>query len=249
MKRTMVIAGVLATLLLSSLTCLAQSQSRSDILKEIEAKRAELVALEKSFLEPGEEDRSRYAEFLGQPDTGIIRLLPREKFDAEVYKDNKTTIGMRGGGAYYHFTSKTHAYGYGSDIELDHDQLMTGFAGADYGMLTDLGDIPLESVGLETPAVTVLAAYKTPQEEPLARSEARRISQGAELDGLAVKRRVPLKLNSTYLVRSINYRTSDVLVAFKVVRIDSDGSAVLLWKLLKKYETPKLKPVEVVEIR
>jgi hypothetical protein len=249
MKRITVITGFLATFLVSSLIGLGQTQSRSDMLKELETKRAELVALEKSFLEPGEEDRSLYSEFLRQPDTGLIRLLPREKFDSDVYKDNKTTIGMRGGGAYYHFSSRTHAYGYGSDIELDHGQLSTGFAGADYGMLTDLGDIPLESVGLETPAANLLAAYKTPQEEPLARSEARRISQGAELDGLAVKRRVPMKLNSTYLVRSINYRTSDVLVAFKVVRIDADGSAVLLWKLLKKYETPNLKRAEVVEIR
>ena len=249
MKRITVITGFLATFLVSSLIGLGQTQSRSEMLKELKAKRAEIAALEKSFLEPAEEDRSLYSEFLRQPDTGLIRLLPRDKFDAEVYKDNKTTIGIRGGGAYYHFTSRTHAYGYGSDIELDHGQLSTGFAGADYGMLTDLGDIPLENVGLDTPAVNVLAAYKTPQEEPLARSEARRISQGAELDGLAVKRRIPMKLNSTYLVRSINYRTSDVLVAFKVVRIDSDGSAVILWKLLKKYETPNLKRAEVVEIR
>ena len=49
-----------------------------------------------------------------------------------------------------------------------------------------------------------------------------------------------MKLDSTYLLRSINYRSSDVLVAFKVVRIDSDGSAVLLWKLLQKYPKPQL---------
>jgi len=46
--------------------------------------------------------------------------------------------------------------------------------------------------------------------------------------------RVPLKLNSTYLLRSVDSAPSDVLVAFKVVRIDSDESAIILWKLLKK---------------
>src|SRR4026208_506116 len=105
MKRITVIAGFLATFLLSSLIGLGQTQSRSEILRELETKRAEIAALEKSFLEPAEEDRSVYSEFLRQPDTGLIRLLPRDKFDSEVYKDNKTTIGIRGGGAYYHFTS------------------------------------------------------------------------------------------------------------------------------------------------
>lgn len=249
MKRMMVIAGVVATFLLSSLTVLGQSQSRSDMLKELQAKRAELATLEKNFLEPGEEDRLRYAEFLGQPDTGLIRLLPREKFDSEVYKNNKQTIAMRGGGAYYSFIRKTHVYGHGSDISLDQGQLMTGFAGTDYGMLHDLGDVPLENVGTETPAVALFAAYRVAREEQIARSEYRRLAQGAELEGLPVRSRVPLKLNSTYLIRSINYLSSDVLVAFKVVRIDSDGSATILWKLLKKNEKPKLRSAEVVEIR
>ena len=248
MKRITVITGVLATFLLSSLTVLGQSQSRSDMLKELHAKRAELAALEKRFLEPGEEDRMRYAEFLGQPDTGLIRLLPREKFDSDVYKNNKQTIAMRGGGAYYSFPSKTHVYGHGSDIELDQGQLHVGFAGADYGMLTDLGDIPLENVGANTPAVTLFAAYKPARHEQIARQEYRRLAQGAELEGLPVKNRVPVKLNSTYLLRSINYSSSDVLVALKVVRIDSDGSAVILWKLLKKYGKPKFTPAETVDI-
>jgi hypothetical protein len=249
MKRITVITGFLATFLLSSLIGLGQAQSRSDVLREIETKRAELVALEKSFLEPGEEDRARYAEFLRQPDTGLIRLLPREKFDTEVYKNNKKTITMRGGGAYYSFTSKTHAYGYGSDISLDKGYLQTGFAGLDYGMLNNLGDVSLESVGLETPAATLLGAYKPAKLEQEIRTEQRRVSEGAELEGLQVKRRVPMVLHSTYLLRSIDYGTADVLVAFKVVRIDSDGSATLLWKLLKKFEKPQYPRAEVVEIR
>ena len=40
--------------------------------------------------------------------------------------------------------------------------------------------------------------------------------------------------------RSISYDHSDVLVAFRVVRKDFDGSVVLLWKILKKYSKPGL---------
>lgn len=242
MKRVIVITGLLATFLLSSSTVTAQFQSRSDVRKEIEKLRAELIELEKNYLAPADEDRALYADLLRQPDTGLIRLLPRDQFDTEVNKQNKKSITMRGGGAYYSFHRKTQEYGYGSDIELARGHLLTGFAGADYGMLTDLGDIPLETVGPDMRAVNLFAGYKVPREEQLARSEARRLSQGAELEGLPVSRRLPLKLNSTYLLRSINYPSSDVLVAFKVVRIDSDGSATLLWKLLKKYNAPQFTP-------
>lgn len=237
MKKIIVIAGVLVTFLLSSLTVFAQS--REDLLKQIEAKRAELDALEKSFLAPSEEDREAYATFLRQPDTGIVRILPRETYDDVANKDRKRIV-TRGGGAYYSFTRQSHEYGYGSDIELAQNQLSVGFAGADYGLLTNIGDVPLENVTLEMPAASIFAAYNPPSEEPKARIEQRRFSMGADLQGISVTRHLPMKLNSTYLVRSVNYDQSDVLVAFRVVRIDSDKSAILLWKLLKKYPTPNL---------
>jgi hypothetical protein len=41
-------------------------------------------------------------------------------------------------------------------------------------------------------------------------------------------------------VRSVDYGGSDVLVAFRVVRQDADGSVVLLWKMLKKFDKPVL---------
>jgi hypothetical protein len=240
MKRIFVATGLLATFLLASLTSLAQTQSRSDIRKEIETKRAELVALEKSYLEPSQDDQMLYAEFLRQPGTGLIRLLPREKFDSEAYTTNKKTITMRGGGAYYSFSRLTHEYGYGSDLSLDGGQFQVGFAGADYGFMTNLGDVPLESIGLDTPVAKPLATYTRVKHEPDARIEYRRFAQGAEIDGVPVSNRLPMQLNSTYLLRAVNYGQADVLVAFRVVKTDSDGSALILWKLLKKYRTPQL---------
>jgi hypothetical protein len=63
---------------------------------------------------------------------------------------------------------------------------------------------------------------------------------GSDLQGISVSRTLPMKLNSTYVVRSLNYRESDVLVAFRVVRIDADRSAIVLWKLLKKFPAPQV---------
>src|SRR6185369_12527837 len=96
-----------------SLGVFGQTESRADLLKDIEAKRADLAILEKKFLAPAPEDQSAYADFLGQPETGLIRLLPREKFDP--IGNTKSGMTIRGGGAYYSFARLTHEYG-GSDI-------------------------------------------------------------------------------------------------------------------------------------
>lgn len=238
MRKISIVATSIILLTLTALTTFAQTQSREDILKEIDAKRAELAALEKRFLSPSEEDKATYAEFLRQRDTGLIRLLPREKYDT--YKPDQTDKGLttRGGGAYYSFTRLTHDYGYGSDIELSQGYLSTGFAGANYGIMTNLGDVPLEN--LEIASAAFLANHVPPDEEPKARIEQRKWSEGTTADGANYRERLLLKKNSTYLVRSINYESSDVLVAFRVVRIDDDDSATILWKLLKKYPTPRL---------
>ncbi len=237
MKKISIATGIL---ILAAVSSFAQTQSRTDVLKEIEAKRAELFDLEKRFLSPSEEDQAMYAEFSRQPDTGLIRLLPREKYDTQDWTQRRKGISITGGGAYYSFVRRTHDYGHGSDIGLSQGSLSTGFAGANYGMLTSLGDTPLEQVTLETAAAQYLVAHLPPTEEPKARIEQRKWSTGEIIDGTSYKDRLPLHVNSTYLVRSIDYDTSDVLVVFRVVRADADGSVIILWKLLKKYPKPQL---------
>jgi hypothetical protein len=214
-------------LALSSINVSAQSASREELLREAESRREELISLEKKLLVPSDEDRAAYAAFLRQPDTGIIRLIPRE---------NKLTIG----GSFYSFSRLTHDYGYGSDISLEQDSLSVGFAGADFGMLTNLGDVPLEDVVLEQPTLRFLASYEPPHREPDARLEQRRVSDGWTLEGISYRNRLPVEVKSTYLLRSINYDRADVFVAFKVVRKEVDRSVVIVWKLLKKYPKPEL---------
>src|SRR5215216_4381367 len=210
MKKITIATGILIMLVLAAISSLAQTQSREDILKQIQAKRAELEVLETRYLSPSEEDKARYADFLRQPNTGLIRLLPREKFDST---SDRKGFTLRGGGAYYSFTRLTHEYGYGSDIEF-------------------------ENVSSETGAAEVIAAHVPPTEEPKIRIEQRKWYNGETVDGTSYRSRAPVMINSTYLLRAIDYDRSDVLVAFRVVRVDSDDSAIILWKLVKKFPTP-----------
>ena len=221
-----------------SIAVSAQSESRDQVLSQIEAKRAELAALEKKFLSPSEEDQAASAEFLKQPDTGLVRLLPRETYDQ--FPDKPAKLMIRGGGAYYSFTRLTHEYGYGSDIELDSNYLSVGFAGADYGMVQKVGDVALEEISIDLPNSRFISTYKPPTLEPEVRSEQRRFSVGALVDDTLYKNRVRVETNATYLLRSISFDRTDVLVAFRVVRKDTDGSVIILWRLLKKYPKPEL---------
>ena len=234
--------GMLALAALSTLNVAvrAQSASRDDILKDIAAKRAELQRLEDQFLAPADEDRAPLKEFLAQPDTGLIRLLPRELYESEVYKTNRKTLTIRGGGAYFSFARLTHEYGYGSDLELQSGYLSVGFAGADYGMMIDLGDVPLDEISTDYPRVLSLLNYAAARDEPQARVEQRQVQLGRIMDGGTYKARLPVNLGSTVLLRSINYGDSDVLVAFRVVRKDTDGSVIIAWKLLRKFPKPEL---------
>src|SRR4029453_7694685 len=173
MKHLYFSALFVLALSLSSLTTFAQSQSREDLRKEIEAKQLELETLEKRLLAIADEDRLAYADFLREPDTGLVRLLPREVFDTNARRGVKS-LTIRGGGAYYSFIRLTHEYGLGSDICLESGFLSVGFAGADYGMLLRLGDVPLEQLNSEYPGARYLSTYTPPTLEPAIRQEQRR---------------------------------------------------------------------------
>lgn len=241
MKRSF-ISALCATAAISILhtTAFAQSPTREELLNDIQTRRAELQKLEQQFLAPAEEDFTAYAEFLRQPDTGLIRLLPRETYDTEVYRNRKKSLTLRGGGAYYSFSRRVQEYGFGSDISLDSNYLSVGFAGADYGMLVSLGDVPLQEISIEYPGAGFIASYSAAAEEPQARVEQRRFSNGISVDGFNYKNRLPVAVNTTYLLRSIYYSESDVLVALRVVRKDTDDSVIITWKMLKKYSKPAL---------
>ena len=89
MKKIFIALAFIFAVMLSALSISAQTQSREELIKEIKAKRAELVRLEKHIPLPSEEDRAAYADFLAPPNTGLIRLLPREKYDPKVKNANK----------------------------------------------------------------------------------------------------------------------------------------------------------------
>ena len=234
--------GKLLFVLTVSFACLAsacaearaQGDERARAAAEVESLREQIRAREAVLLAPSREDREAHAEFLAQPRTGLVRLLPRERWMGK--------LSTRGDGAFYSFARLTQEYGHGSDIMLEQDHFKVVMAGADFGFMVNLGNVPVETVSGETEAVQFMASFKTPSPEAEARGAQRQFgSDGQQAGQWTYRSRLPVLVNNTYALRSVNYDSSDVLVVFRVVRKDLDGSAVLLWKLLEQYPKPALR--------
>jgi hypothetical protein len=199
-------------------------------------------------------DRAAFASFLRSADTGMVRLLP----PSAVYRAYLHGRPITRRDQYvYSFANLTHSMVNGSDIQLNENKLSTG-SGLGYGMMVNLGDVPLEQIDLFDSRTRFLADYKRPVTILFARDEASRFQNSVIAnDGLHYQNSLPVEIGSTYLLRSINYgrplsipiksdeskwgaHSTDVLVAFRVVRKDTDGGVTIAWKLLKKYSTPKL---------
>jgi hypothetical protein len=116
-----------------------------------------------------------------------------------------------------------------------------GFGGVDFGLMANIGDVPLELLSADAEAVRFAASFKPPTLEADARAAHRSFWEPGRREGEFVyKTRLPVAVGSTYVARCVDYGNSDLLVAFRVLRKDSDGSVVLLWKMLQEFPTPTL---------
>lgn len=228
---------VLVSLSLLASLASGQKASREQKIQSIFDLRAQISVLEKEILLPDALD-VQAPERLGW---SAIRILPREKYDS--------ILAIRGGGAYYSFVRKTHEYGYGSDIQLEQGILSVGFAGADYGFLKDIGEIGLEDINSETLEVAALLKYVPPADEPSIRAEYHKLWPNYVLNDISFTRRLPAVVGHSYILRSISYDRSDIIVAFSLARKDADGSLILVWKAIENFPKPVMRREKTLSIQ
>lgn len=219
-------------------------------MRTMDRPRQEAKVVRKGILAPSESDVIAHQFLLSLKKTGLMRLLPREAYDWELRTVPKR-VDMRGGGAFFSFHYRSHEYGFGSDISYARGNLSVGFAGADYGFLTDLGDTPLEPIDEADLRAAYFLNYTPPTKENEARLEARLFrtikfspvsgrQDGITVDGVVYGSSVPAHVNHTYLLRSITYNRSDLVVALRVVNLSDDGGLTIAWKILKEFMPPRL---------
>lgn len=205
----------------------SQEMSRDDKIRKIHELRGQISTLELDILLPDASD----IDAARRQGATAVRLLPREQYDG--------MLVTRGGGAYYSFARKTHEYGQGSDISLERGRLSVGFAGYDYGFFADLGNIALSAVTTDTPEIAFLIDYKPAMAEAEIRLD-REKSRNYATPAATYTHFVQAVIGRTYVLRSLSFSRSDLVVVFNVARKDVDGSLILHWKLLKEFGAPPI---------
>jgi hypothetical protein len=209
-------------------------------------KKPKLSRAAKAALSPPDDLKMAYRDFLRQKNTGLFRLLPptTNKERMRISAENPTAyIPFRDGGSSYSFSKRKYDDGYsGTELHFYKNAWLCNpyrpedaFWLTSYiGFITKLGDVALEDVTLDRKEARFLG-FKAPNRKQAAEEYREMSSLGFGIDGVFYKSCVPAENNTTYLARMINFESDDLLVAFRIVREEPDGSLVILWKILKKY--------------
>lgn len=206
---------------------------------------------------------NRYREFLKKSNTGIFRLEPdrgcSENSKVVRATDNCLKYTMPGSGTSYSFRARTYRIRDLADLSYVNNVLgITGVMIS--GILTDLGDVPVENITLQTKGVEYLAKFKPVTDLEEASTVNEQYIAGVRNDGFIYRRFLPVVENSTYVLRSVAYHSKlfrsvhgvpynefdfdkrrDVIVAFRIAYRDTDGSLIIVWSLLRNVDSPKLK--------
>lgn len=215
---------------------------------------------QKSYLLPAQTDLSRYASFLAQPKTGLIKLFPDagcEK-NANLLRADEKCLKWIPNSAFYSFREREYTTEYLADIRLEKDFLITDGVLAP-GILVALGDVRLENVTLDSAGMNFLVNYRPEQKNKDAHRQFVQITKGVKSGGFFYKNTLPVNINTVYAVRVIAYRgrfiqnfrgfsfnlldgdeRADLTLVFRIVGKSEDGSISLLWKELQRRAAPKL---------
>ena len=233
------------------------------------AETAEQRAAIKEILTPNPEDLNKYKEFLQKSGTGIFRLFPDfdcipEKKLIRVDGDCADLIPNTW---FYSFRRKNYSDADYFDILFrDGNLISEGYL--TQGILVRLGDVPIETVLLGSSGVKFLSDFIPETEIEKAKSRFAQISKGLQADGYRYASRIKAEENTTYALRVVAYRNEnktvnrllanatandrkfinlnyadkriDLIVAFRIIRQDKNGSLSILWKILNRQDAPKI---------
>jgi hypothetical protein len=213
-----------------------------DIVSVLESSRQRLVKVQSAFptesrftipVQPLRSDRTPYdlypaesqpfSAFLAQPDTGIARLLP-----TEVYRTASNTQNRLLPTATERFPLATLTQREGLSprlaVRVEGDLFQLIQSDLDYGFITDLGDVaiesltatPFEKLGSVSEVLRFFYTYRPPVELEAVQSDRRRLTTGKVADfslSEPLSTQSPAATNRTYLVRSIQYKVPELITS------------------------------------
>lgn len=214
---------------------------------------------QKKRLAPDERDFAAYAQFLTQPNTGLLKIFPDAgcEENAHILRADDLCLNSIPNSAFYSFRRNRHTAEALSDIRYK-DGVFISDGILSQGIMTVLGDVPLENISLASEGMKFLTDYKPEPQSREALTQFAKITRGVKAGEYIYRNAQPAIENTTYTLRVIAYRAklyqpfnghlldvlegdkrTDLTLAFRVVRKDADGSLLLLWKELARRESPK----------
>jgi len=232
-----------------------------------------LTAKEKKKLEalraPRQEDLEAYKDFLSQPKTGMVRLLPGFNCESRyVVHVDGNCVNMVPGSSFHRFREDAIS---GDILFMDDALIAEGFFAN--SIMTGLGNLPLTGVSTESPGMRYINDFVPASDSDGARKQYLEISRGVTVDGFGYSNRLLALPEMTYGLRIIAYRNGnnvfkrisreqllgvapsngnamflalkddtriDLTLSFRVIRKDADGSITLIWKELSRKDSPEI---------
>ena len=219
--------------------------------------------LELESIEPDPEIKRQYKQFLARKNTGIFRLVADAgcSENAKVISASEACLKytMPGSGNSFSFRTANYRIRHLSDLMLSAQNFyIPGILM--HGMMTRLGDVPIDTVTLQTAGIDFLTEFKATSDYERAKAIEEVVLKGLERNGFVYARSYPVSENSTYAMRIIAYdgkvlravpgahydemdfdRRRDMVVAFRVVNKDPEGGVTIVWVELSNVDSPKLK--------
>jgi len=203
-----------------------------------------------------------FATFLKSPDTGIVKLNGDSSCfsSVEVVNVNEKCAPFKMPGAGTAFSFRIDGYRLPRLADLI---LFNGTFRADavlqHVAMVELGNIPIGDATLDSVGMKYLVELQPTRDGDKFLKYDGELTRGISANGYFYRKGQPVKLDTTYALRSIAYRGSylravdkitydeldfdrrrDVIVAFRVVETEGSGNVTILWKRLKDVEAPKL---------
>lgn len=229
-----------------------------------ENKKITLEEINKKLAAPAEY-YSKYSEFLKDKNTGIARMFSEKNcgkgltVSVEELERCGNTPPIKGAGSLYSVRLNEMPaylpleiilfYVGQSDIHFADDKLIVG-NDLTLDIISKIGEINFADVNLKSDAFKFLAEFKPAQTKSELALQKQNLEKGVSSGGYSYSTAASVKLGSTYILRSVAYSASpkyisfwntDILVAFKIVGQEEDGSIIFIWKKLKQKDAPYLK--------
>lgn len=171
-----------------------------------------LSAKEKKKIEalrtPDAEDLNTYREFLSQPDTGIVRLLPDFNCESKyvVRVDGKCANSLPGT-SYHRFRHDSIS---GDILFMDGVLFAEGFFSN--SIMTGLGDIPLDQITLSTSGMKFLTEFEPGRDIESVKKQYSEILKGVKTDEHVYANRLLAVNRMTYALRIIAYKNGNNVI-------------------------------------